>query len=499
MTQRAVSASCASPAFLTCALILLALTLIRLAGLHLSAVELHFDEAQYWAWSRELGFGYFSKPPLLAWIIAASEAVCGSGEACVRASSPVIYFGTSLLVYGIAAELYDRRTAFWCALAIGFAPGMVFSARIVSTDVPLLFCWALALLAYVKLLRGPDLRWALALGVGLGFGLLAKYAMIYFVLSVGLAALIDERARQLRRRRDFWIALALGALILAPNVAWNFSNGFATFRHTADNVQGSGAHFSVLKLLEFVASQFALVGPILFGAFLIALARIGSFAFRREDRLMLVFALPVLALVTAASFVTGAHPNWAAPALIAVIVLTVALLLRQGGVAWVAASIALGAVVQVVLLASDAMAERVSVPGLAKPNVYERVLGMRELADKLARLAQEQGARAIVGDRRYDVAALTYYLRASGLPVLAWPSAPKAANYFEMVAPLTRASPLPAIVVSQCAKGGRYGQVFEKVTPLGAVTVRTGPTATMPFYAFRLDGAHAAIAPLPAC
>ena len=168
LTERTASPARASPAFLTCALILLALTLIRLVGLHVSAVELHFDEAQYWAWSRELAFGYFSKPPLLAWIIAASEAVCGSGEACVRASSPVLYFGTSLLVYAIAAELYDRRTAFWCALAIGFAPGMVFSARIVSTDVPLLFFWALALLAYVKLLRGPDLRWALALGIALG-------------------------------------------------------------------------------------------------------------------------------------------------------------------------------------------------------------------------------------------------------------------------------------------------------------------------------------------
>lgn len=499
LTERTASPARASPTFLACALILLALTLIRLVGLHFSAVELHFDEAQYWAWSRELAFGYFSKPPLLAWIIAASEAVCGSGEACVRASSPVLYFGTSLLVYAIAAELYDRRTAFWCALAIGFAPGMVFSARIVSTDVPLLFFWALALLAYVKLLRGPDLRWALALGIALGLGLLAKYAMIYFVLSVGFAALIDERARQMLRRRDFWIAVALGALMLAPNIAWNFSNGFATFRHTADNVQGSGAHYSAVKLLEFIASQFALAGPILFGAFLIAVARLGSFAFRREDKLMFAFALPVLALVTVVSFVTGAHPNWAAPALIAVIVLAVALLLRRDGVAWVAASVALGAIVQVVLLASDAMAERVSVPGLAKPNVYERVLGMRELADNLARLAHEQGARAVVGDRRYDVASLTYYLRDTGLPVLAWPLAPAATNYFEMHAPLTRGSPLPAILVSQCAKGGRYGQFFESVTPLGAVTVRTGPTARMAFHAFRLDETRKDIAPLPPC
>ena len=61
---------------------------------------------------------------------------------------------------------------------------MSFSTRIISTDVPLLFFWAVALLAY---LQAPA-RAGLALGrrcwaSSLGFGLLAKYAMIYFVLG----------------------------------------------------------------------------------------------------------------------------------------------------------------------------------------------------------------------------------------------------------------------------------------------------------------------------
>ena len=132
--------------------ILLRLTVVRLIGLRFSTVDLFFDEAQYWAWSREPAFGYFSKPPLLAWIIAVAEQVCGSSEACIRAPAPILYFGTSLLVYAVARQLYDARVAFFAALSIALATGAVFSARIISTDVPLLFFWALALLAYVKLL-----------------------------------------------------------------------------------------------------------------------------------------------------------------------------------------------------------------------------------------------------------------------------------------------------------------------------------------------------------
>ena len=103
----------AAPGLALTAALLAALTIVRTIGLHYSVVDLFFDESQYWAWSRELAFGYFSKPPLLAWIIASSSAVCGDGESCVRAASPILHFGTSLLIYAIAEELYDARVAFW--------------------------------------------------------------------------------------------------------------------------------------------------------------------------------------------------------------------------------------------------------------------------------------------------------------------------------------------------------------------------------------------------
>jgi 4-amino-4-deoxy-L-arabinose transferase-like glycosyltransferase len=40
-----------------------------------------------------------------------------------------------------------------------FGTGTVFSARIISTDVPLTFFLALALLAYVRLLQRADRLW----------------------------------------------------------------------------------------------------------------------------------------------------------------------------------------------------------------------------------------------------------------------------------------------------------------------------------------------------
>ena len=69
------------PTFLA---ILAAFSALRLAANLFSNTELFFDEAQYWFWSRELAFGYYSKPPLIGWIIRGATEICGQGEACIR-------------------------------------------------------------------------------------------------------------------------------------------------------------------------------------------------------------------------------------------------------------------------------------------------------------------------------------------------------------------------------------------------------------------------------
>jgi 4-amino-4-deoxy-L-arabinose transferase-like glycosyltransferase len=215
MTSPSPSTAFPNQTFRIAALVVVALTIVRLIGLRLSSVDLFVDESQYWSWSRELAFGYFSKPPLLAWLIAAAEHVCGSSEACVRAPVPLIYLGTSLLAYAIGRALYDARTGFWAAMLTALGTGTVFSARIISTDVPLMLFWALALLAYVRLLQKADWRWAVVLGLAIGAGLLAKYAMIYFVAGLLLAAALPPSSR--RRRVRCWPSRGSGSRLCWPS------------------------------------------------------------------------------------------------------------------------------------------------------------------------------------------------------------------------------------------------------------------------------------------
>src|SRR6266851_9465727 len=176
---------------------LLAITVLRLVWLAGDPINLYPDEAQYWLWSRSLAFGYFSKPPLMPWIIAATTALFGEDEFAIRVASPLLHLATGLVVYAIARRLYDSRVACWSAVLYATLPAVSLSSAIMSTDVPLMLCWAVALYAFIRA-REEDhssRRWWIVVGIATGIGLLAKFAMAYWLLSALLlmTAFRDER------------------------------------------------------------------------------------------------------------------------------------------------------------------------------------------------------------------------------------------------------------------------------------------------------------------
>jgi len=474
--------------------------MVRLVGLRVSMVDLFFDESQYWSWSRELALGYFSKPPLLAWLIAAAEHLCGPSEACIRSPAPLMGLATSLFAYATGRAFYDGRTGFWAAMLTALGTGAVFSARIVSTDVPLVLFCALALFAYGRSLQNADWRWALVLGLAIGAGLLAKYAMVYFLPGLVLAAAFEKRARALLARPDLWLALGLAAIVVSPNILWNAANGFVAFRHAGGNVTGEPIEPSVLRPLEFLVAQFAVFGPVVFGvaiAAVIALATSrGSSRLLPADRILLAFALPPLAVVTVTASVVHAYANWAAASFIPLAVLAAAILVRRNLSILLWGSLALGLAVQIVLIGADAFAVSIRVPFLAKPSPYYRTLGWNAYGRTVGQLARKLGISAIASDTRAEVASLLYYWRDQPEQILAWPTTDDLPG-FDVTRGLTVAAPQPVLFVSQCQDAGRLEKFYAKVSPLGIFV----PDDPVPrgFAAFTLEEPRGAIEPLAPC
>src|SRR5271157_2772013 len=94
-------------------LLLVLVTVFRLVYLIAAPLDLAVDEAYYWDWSRQLDWGYFSKPPMVAWIIALFCRTFGSSPAVIRLPAALLETVSALVVFLLARRMYDSRTAFW--------------------------------------------------------------------------------------------------------------------------------------------------------------------------------------------------------------------------------------------------------------------------------------------------------------------------------------------------------------------------------------------------
>ncbi len=175
-------------ATLAFAAVLLALTGARIWALFHNPVGLYYDEAQYWMWSRTFDWGYFTKPPLVAWVIAGTTALFGDAEWAVRLAAPLAHAVAASAVFALGRAMYGAWPGFWAGAGWLLLPGVFFSSSIISTDALLLPLWAIALFAMWRLMTTRAWAWAIILGGAVGVGLLAKYAMLYFFVCTAVAA-----------------------------------------------------------------------------------------------------------------------------------------------------------------------------------------------------------------------------------------------------------------------------------------------------------------------
>jgi 4-amino-4-deoxy-L-arabinose transferase-like glycosyltransferase len=277
-----------------------------------------------------------------------------------------------MLVYAIGRALYDERVGFWSGLVYATLPGVSFSSGLISTDVPLLFCVALALLALARMPASSSWGWALLLGLAIGLGLNAKYAMSYFLLCLAVYAVATQAGRRLIRDLRLYAALAIAAMMIVPNFWWNVRHKFATFAHTADNAKWSGSFLHPDNALEFLGGQLGVFGPILFVGLLIFVLRSRRAASSLTgnadaERLLLSFCLPVLGIMFFQSLISRAHANWAAFAYIAATVLVTATFIHQGWTRLFRASLALHLGIMLMLGLGGVLAGRFVLPGGIDP------------------------------------------------------------------------------------------------------------------------------------
>jgi hypothetical protein len=303
-------------------------------------LDLAPDEAHYWDWSRHLDWSYYSKGPLVAYLIRAGCGIAGTwsqqltGSAMLAVRLPAVLCGGFLLgsIYILSLQVFGRPSLALATLALAVTlPVVTAGALLMTIDAPFTCCWGWALvLGHRAVFRGSSWAWP-ALGLVLGLGILAKYTMVLWVVSLILFLLWTPSQRKLLRRPAFWIMLAVAGACSLPIVGWNIQHDWVSLRHVIGQA-GFGRQPRVLWLgpLEYVGVQFGLLLGFWFVAW--AAAMVAYRPWRETDigvRYLWWMSAPVFVTFLLFSLKTREEPNWPVTAYLSGLVLATGWLAKQ--------------------------------------------------------------------------------------------------------------------------------------------------------------------------
>ncbi|NAS12707.1 4-amino-4-deoxy-L-arabinose transferase [Flavobacteriaceae bacterium R33] len=186
--------------------------------------ELLFDEAYYWHYSREMAWGYFDHPPMVALLIKIGSMFF-DGELGVRFMSSLLSVGTIWILWATLEE--EKKSDFVLPFFV-----LVFSMPLLNAygfftlpDTSLLFFTALFLLIYKKFIQEPSWVLSLALGVCMAALVYSKYHGVLVILFVLLSNL------KLLKNKHAWVAVVISLICFSPHFLWLVRNDFISIRY----------------------------------------------------------------------------------------------------------------------------------------------------------------------------------------------------------------------------------------------------------------------------
>ncbi|ATG49450.1 glycosyl transferase [Celeribacter ethanolicus] len=392
---------------------------LRLVALAFDRTDLFVDEVQYWFWGQNLDFGYYSKPPLIGWVIRLATDLADSDAAFwVRMPGAVLHGITALLLGALAARVQGRAAALWTVAIYLSLPFVALGSVMISTDTVMAPFYAAALLFFFRTAETRRAGDALAVGLFAGFAFMAKYAGIYFLVGSALVMLSQPALRP--GWRNLGLMILAFAVVISPNVLWNLSHDLTTVSHTMDNAGWvrDGAAFDLGSLATFLASQFGVFGPVTMGALILAYLRPHG-GLRPA---LVLFSLPALVVVSVQALLDQAYANWAIATYFAGTVLAVTVMTRF----WRIVALSLNLVLALSLPVLIVLAPWPEIGG--KP-VLERYLGRHALSESILDLAEAEELPVVTGNR--DILADLFYTgRDRDVALYAMPEIGRASSYY---------------------------------------------------------------------
>jgi 4-amino-4-deoxy-L-arabinose transferase-like glycosyltransferase len=445
-------------------LVLIALAAATASRLSLAAhLELHFDEAYYWYWSKNLQASYYDHPAAVAWFIRAGTNLLGDTELGVRIAGQLCVLIVTYLLYDAARHAYSVSAALIAVAAMQVTLLVGAGSIIMTPDTPLLLFASVVLWALVRFTLKPSGWWWLIIGLAGGGALLSKYTAILPAVAVAIWIVTTPDMRRWLARPWPWLGLGISLFMLLPVLIWNAQQGWVSFLKQGGRLTRGGFVRPEL-IFEYIGGQMGVITPGLFVLLLAAIWLMAQRARRSTDpleRLLVLWFLVPSIFFLSVSPVLRVQANWLAPGWPAALLALAALHAHTSDQARLNRALlwclGLGAciVVLVWLYALTLFGPCVKSDPLAQ------LTGQRALASKIGQIARQQSGREILAADYATASVLRFYL--PGMAVFHLTDKPRYSGFPNV--PIKR----PALAVSRKPE---LPEIFQRTAPFKSPGIR---------------------------
>lgn len=240
-------------------LFILIITFINL--LQAFFTEITLDEAYYYQYARDLDWGYYDHPPMVALVIKISQLFF-NGNLGVRFLTVLLFSGNLFLIWKYL--LPEDKASYvneFIILSLGLVMMNAYSF-ITTPDVPLLFFGTIFFILYKRFTEKQNFWNAVLLGISVALLFYSKYQAVLLVFFVVISNL------KMLTKPYIYLAGIITSLLMIPHLMWHIEHNFPTFQyHLVDRSED----FEFIYFLEYLPNQFAVFNPFILIPFVILL------------------------------------------------------------------------------------------------------------------------------------------------------------------------------------------------------------------------------------
>jgi len=221
--------------------------------------EPHRDEFLYLAEGHHLAWGFVEVPPLLS-IFAWLTHLLGDSIFWIKFWPSL--FGVFTFI--IAAKIVQSLGGKSFAVFLMFLP-FVFGVYLrlfflFQPNSPEVFFWTMIAYTIVRYIQTGKNEWLYVLGISIGLGMVSKYSVAFFTVSI-LAGLLFIPQRRIFLNKHLYYAGLIALLIFLPTMLWEYNHHFPIIRHMKELER---TQLQYVGKRDFLKDQFLMNLPCVF-------------------------------------------------------------------------------------------------------------------------------------------------------------------------------------------------------------------------------------------